>query len=505
MIDAHTAAITDEYSLDFQPGAVAAGGGSVWVAESEGRDRVPNPPEGQRGTDHRRRAQPGRAGLRRRLAVGGRRRRRRARPGRSGRRTAPCREFRSATGCAAWPSVTEPSGRRRRSTARSCGSTWPRGASSKRIPVGGHPVAVAIGDGSVWVVGEDSKLLVRIDPRSNQLLDGIAVGGGPDAVVDGLGAVWVANRADGTVSRIDPATDRVTDTAPAGRLPVALAIADGALWVADADGAVLRIDPRRRAVAAESQTGSSPAGLAAVGGDVWATALAPPAAHRGGTLRLGWGPIADLDPGWAGYDGFSGGIIDLAYDGLLGYRRESGVAGTRLVGEPGRPACRSLPTAVAATPSGCARAFASPTARPSARATSAPRWSACWPCRTQLASCALRRHRRGGALPAARRSDATCRAGSSPTTGRARSPCTCAGPTRTCSRTSPAGSPRSSRRGPAGAVAAPSDPRNRPLSRRADRARTPHPVAQPILPPARRASGRIRRPHRGDGGTRRRG
>ena len=66
--------------------------------------------------------------------------------------------------------------------------------------------------------------------------------------------------------------------------------------MADAAGAVLRVDPRARAVVDAVRTGSSPAELTTVGGDVWATAQAPPAAHRGGTLRIGW-VHADLDPG----------------------------------------------------------------------------------------------------------------------------------------------------------------------------------------------------------------
>jgi peptide/nickel transport system substrate-binding protein len=331
VIDAHTSAITNEYRLHFQPGAVAAGGGSVWVADPKDGtvSRIPRKGNEVRIIDVGRNP----AGL----AFGG----------------GSLWVAGGDDGALARVDPAEnrilsrvPIGNGLRGLAVGYGAVWAAtaldgevvrvdlasGGVVKRIPVGGHPVAVAVGDGSVWVVGEDSKLLVRIDPRSNQPLDGIAVGGGPDAVVDGLGAVWVANRADGTVSRIDPATDRVTDTAPAGRLPVALAIDDGALWVADADGAVLRIDPRRRAAPRRVHTGSSPAGLAAVGGDVWATALDPAAAHRGGTLRLGWGPVANLDSGWAGYDGFSGGLIDLAYDGLLGYRRETGVAGMRLVG-----------------------------------------------------------------------------------------------------------------------------------------------------------------------------
>jgi peptide/nickel transport system substrate-binding protein len=38
-----------------------------------------------------------------------------------------------------------------------------------------------------------------------------------------------------------------------------------------------------------------------------------------------------LDPGWGGYDPDSSGAVELAYDGLLDYRRAAGAAGARLV------------------------------------------------------------------------------------------------------------------------------------------------------------------------------
>jgi len=202
---------------------------------------------------------------------------------------------------------------------------------TRRIAVGGHPVALATGAGAVWAAAEDSGAVVRIDPGSGDVLEAIAVGNGPSALAMGFGAVWAANRQDGTVSRIDPATGRVTDTLPAGRAPVALVAAGGALWVADAAGTVLRLDPDSRTITESVRTDSTPAALAAVDGAVWVAAAAPPAAHRGGTLRYGSLPIY-LDPGDGGYDLDSTAVIGLAYDGLLTYRREGGVAGARLVG-----------------------------------------------------------------------------------------------------------------------------------------------------------------------------
>ena len=205
------------------------------------------------------------------------------------------------------------------------------GRVTRRIAVGGRPAALATGPGAVWVAGEESGTISRIDPRSNQIVETIQVGNGPSALVVGLGGVWSANRQDGTVSRIDPVASRVTDTLPAGSAPAALAIAGGALWVADATGAVRRLDPHTRRITRTVHTGASPAGLVAVDGALWATAVAPPGAHRGGTLRVGSPPI-DLDPAFGGYDPNAGPVNTLVYEGLLAHRRAGGAAGGRLVG-----------------------------------------------------------------------------------------------------------------------------------------------------------------------------
>jgi peptide/nickel transport system substrate-binding protein len=205
------------------------------------------------------------------------------------------------------------------------------GRVTDRIAVGGRPVALTTGAGAVWVASEEAGTVVRIDPAAGEALDSIAVGNGPAAVAVGLGAVWSANRDDGTVSRIDPGASRVTNTVPAGRRPSALAILGNALWVADEEGALLRLDPQVGQVDARVETGSTPAGLVAYDGGLWVTTIAPPAAHRGGTLRVG-SPRVGLDPA-ASYNPDAILVGRLAYESLVDYRPVGGTAGARLVGE----------------------------------------------------------------------------------------------------------------------------------------------------------------------------
>ena len=59
------------------------------------------------------------------------------------------------------------------------------------VPIGGHPVAIAVGEGAVWVANPDQQTLVRIDPKSKAVT---SIGLGTDVadVAVGFGSVWVA-------------------------------------------------------------------------------------------------------------------------------------------------------------------------------------------------------------------------------------------------------------------------------------------------------------------------
>jgi peptide/nickel transport system substrate-binding protein len=207
------------------------------------------------------------------------------------------------------------------------------GRISRPIGVEARPTALAAGAGAIWVVSEATARVLRLDPRTGTALDSIPVGNGPSGVAVGAGAVWVANRIDGTVYRIDPDTDRVTEAVRVGREPRAIAAGDDGVWVANAgDGTVMRIDPRDREVTDTVATDSRPAALAVVDGTVWTAALAATAAHRGGTLRVShMKPLPSLpsliEPAYFFMP------ASLAYDGLIAYRRAGGSAGGTLVAD----------------------------------------------------------------------------------------------------------------------------------------------------------------------------
>ena len=205
------------------------------------------------------------------------------------------------------------------------------GRPTKPIAVDARPSALAAGAGAVWVASEATSRVIRLDPRSGTPLDTIAVGDGPSGVAVGAGAVWVTSRLAGTVSRIDPATDRVTEAVPVGREPHAVAADEDGVWVANAgDGTVMRIDPRDRDVTDTVPIEGSPAALAVVDGTVWTAALAPTASHRGGTLHVShWVPQPATPPQIE--PAFYFLPTSLSHDGLVGYRRVGGSAGGTLV------------------------------------------------------------------------------------------------------------------------------------------------------------------------------
>jgi ABC-type transport system substrate-binding protein/DNA-binding SARP family transcriptional activator len=206
------------------------------------------------------------------------------------------------------------------------------------IEVGASPSAIAAGAGAIWVASEEAGTVTRLDPRTREVVKAIPVGNGPSAVAVGAGAVWVVNRPDGTVSRIEPSKNAVSWAVPVGPDPDAVAAGDAGVWVAGGSaGTVMRIDPDSPREVERIEVESSASAVAIADGEVWTSAVAPPASHRGGTLRMiafvNRPETAAID--WLHRDAYSAQSVQLnslAYDGLVAYRRTAGAAGATVVG-----------------------------------------------------------------------------------------------------------------------------------------------------------------------------
>ena len=203
-----------------------------------------------------------------------------------------------------------------------------------------QPSAVAVGDGAIWLAGYTNATVEKLDPTSGRVIARVHAGDGPAALTFGAGSLWVANSLDSTVSRIDPSTCAVTATIPVGSGPTAVAFAGGAVWVANQYSAtVSRIDPRRDRVVASVAAGGDPTSLAVSGRRVWVGVAAGSGSHRGGTLVIlspgqlfSSNPTALVSVDPAFYNGANNPqFTGLAYDTLVNFEQSPGADGLRLV------------------------------------------------------------------------------------------------------------------------------------------------------------------------------
>ena len=82
------------------------------------------------------------------------------------------------------------------------------------------PVAVMVGEGSVWVLNGNTQTVSKIDPEFGGVTATIplGIGSNPSDIAAGAGGVWVANSGNGTVARIDPRTNAL-ELIPLGSKP----------------------------------------------------------------------------------------------------------------------------------------------------------------------------------------------------------------------------------------------------------------------------------------------
>jgi DNA-binding SARP family transcriptional activator/streptogramin lyase len=145
------------------------------------------------------------------------------------------------------------------------------GRLTSSIPSGGEqPVALALGDGSLWAANLYSRTVSRLDPQSGKLVTSIGTPGPPTALAAGDDAVWVADEFQGAVLRIEPRSGSIVDSLVVGGGPSAIALTPGYVWVTDrVDGQVLRIDAEDDAVVGRIRVGSSPSGIVSGAGAIW--------------------------------------------------------------------------------------------------------------------------------------------------------------------------------------------------------------------------------------------
>jgi streptogramin lyase len=99
---------------------------------------------------------------------------------------------------------------------------------------GAGPLAVAVGEGSVWVVTSRGNLL-RVDPKGLQVAQRISMSAEqPTMLAVGAGFVWTANHRNYDVSKVDPDKNKIVRTIPLGSysaIPCGISVTAGSVFV----------------------------------------------------------------------------------------------------------------------------------------------------------------------------------------------------------------------------------------------------------------------------------
>ena len=199
---------------------------------------------------------------------------------------------------------------------------------------GTDPTRITYGFGMLWVTNESVGTVTPIDPTTNEAQTPIPLGGGPNALAIGAGGVFVTNSLDGTVSRIDPQTKHLAWAAQAGSDPEGVAVVGDSVWVAShGSGEISRFDAHTGAPQSPLAVGSAPLGLAALGAGAAVTTTSGPGRHRGGTLTIASGPLAQsIDPqSFLSSQAQPWQTFSMTNDGLVGFKRVPGPDGETVV------------------------------------------------------------------------------------------------------------------------------------------------------------------------------
>jgi hypothetical protein len=160
------------------------------------------------------------------------------------------------------------------------------GAIVTTIKLGTEPASandtkqVAAGMGGVWVTSATAprKLLVRVDPKTNAVVQAIDLADEASAlgVAVGEGGVFVVTRGPNTLWKVDPANNKVAKKLMLGFDPAIsagpIAVGDGSVYVLDKGGkGLLEVDARTVGNAEPWMLGESPDAVAVGKGGVWVT------------------------------------------------------------------------------------------------------------------------------------------------------------------------------------------------------------------------------------------
>lgn len=141
----------------------------------------------------------------------------------------------------------------------------------KPVKTESAPYAVEVAFGKVWVATFEKDFIVRVDPKTRKVIDRIKVDNRPFGMAAGYGYMWVTSIRNQSISRLDPETgERVGRRIKLSGIPYQAAPGGGYMWVTNIrDGSIDRIDPQTGELVDTVKTGSFPAAITAGGRHMW--------------------------------------------------------------------------------------------------------------------------------------------------------------------------------------------------------------------------------------------
>ena len=165
------------------------------------------------------------------------------------------------------------------------------GELGRAVAVGTTPTALAVGEGTVWVLDADTRTLSSVDPEDGAIST-FATGATPTDLAVGVGAIWVGNGTRtssaqfvgptaSSIARINPVsrTERASVELPnrggavSNQVENHIAVSDNAVWAIAPDFSLVRIDATSSALTDVLQpfpmlaVATGPAGVWALGVD----------------------------------------------------------------------------------------------------------------------------------------------------------------------------------------------------------------------------------------------
>lgn len=134
------------------------------------------------------------------------------------------------------------------------------------------PCAMAVDAHAVWITGNATSELIRVDPVTNAVAAKAPLAGGPCGIAIGPdGRIWAALLGAGAVVAVDPPTMKVSARLDhVGPQLWDLKAGFGSIWVSDRSAhALLRIDPKDARIVATIPIGPQPSGIAVMTAGVW--------------------------------------------------------------------------------------------------------------------------------------------------------------------------------------------------------------------------------------------